>query len=126
MENYSTNMHIVGEDLLRAFYDLFQVISKKTLRIKDFTRNLKAILNENNHNYNSYKFSYKSAFISFLFFRGIKLSGSYWSGNEKYLRFLFIGSCPLLQRYVEFIRLLKGFLTCYFCSYYSSIPSSSN
>ena len=48
-ESFSTNVPIVCEDLLRAFYNFFiysfvvQVISEKTLRSKDFTSNLRDI-----------------------------------------------------------------------------------
>ena len=52
----------------------------------------------------------------------IKFSGSWWSGNKKYFCFLFRASCAPLQSHVEFSRLLlRNFLTCYSCSYYSSI-----
>ena len=49
LESSSTNVHILGEDLLRAFYKLFyllfcvHVINEKTLCRKDFTRNLREI-----------------------------------------------------------------------------------
>ena len=83
---------------------------------------------ENNQNYHSYSFSYKFAFIfSFfvLFYKPktrIRFSASWRSGAENYFCFLFIASRALFQSHVEFIRLLKrNFLTCYFCSYYSSM-----
>ena len=47
---------------------VFQVISEKTLCSKNFTKNLREIFIWNNRNYNSYKFSYKFIFISFLSF----------------------------------------------------------
>ena len=50
LESSSTNVHIVDEDLLRAFYNfffvqgfMFQVISEKILCGKAFTRNLRDI-----------------------------------------------------------------------------------
>ena len=42
-----------------------QMISEKTLCSKVFTRCLWGIFYENNHNYNSYKSSYKFTYISF-------------------------------------------------------------
>ena len=68
-------MSIVGEDLLRRSTGCFiynfviQVISAKTPCSKDFTSNLRDFLHENNHNYNSYIFSYKIAFILFFSFQ---------------------------------------------------------
>ena len=51
----------------------------------------------------------------------IRFSTSWWYGNEKYFCILFITSRALLQSHAEFNRLLsRNFLTCYFCSYYSS------
>ena len=47
---------------------MIQVISEKTLCSKGFTSNLRDILHQNNRNYNSYRFSYKFAFILFLSF----------------------------------------------------------
>ena len=66
----STNVSIVGEELLRAFYRLFylQVVSEKTLGSQGFTSNLRHILYENNRSYNFYRSSYKFAFILFLSF----------------------------------------------------------
>ena len=53
-------------------------------------------------------------------------SASWWSGNEKYFCFLFIGSRALLQSHAEVNRLLyRNFLTCYSCSYYSSMVSTN-
>ena len=48
---------------------VFQVISRKTLCSKDFAKNLRGFLYENNRNYNSFKFIYKFIFISFSSFR---------------------------------------------------------
>ena len=65
-ENFSTDLAIVGQDLLRAFYGCFigsfviQVISK------GFTSKF---LYENNPNRNSYKSSHKLALILFLSLR---------------------------------------------------------
>ena len=87
----ATNLHIVGEDMPRAFYKClylsFCVSSEKALFSKDFTRKLK-FLYENNCNYISYKFSNKFTFIPFLCFRKkpkkrIKFSSSWWSRNKK-------------------------------------------
>ena len=83
----STNVHVIGKHLLRAFYKLFSLrfcVSSdqrkntvqqrfykdfdftRTSRNKDFTRTSREILYENNCNHNSYKFSYKLlAFIPF-------------------------------------------------------------
>ena len=87
-----------------------------------------SFLHDNNHNYNSYRFSYKFAFILFLPFltnEKQESSASWWSGNKKYLCFLFIVSCALLQSHVEFKRLLWGnFFKCYSSSYYSSMTTS--
>ena len=44
---------------------MFQVIREKTLCSEDFTKNLREVFYENNRKYNSYKFSYKFAFLSF-------------------------------------------------------------
>ena len=42
--------------------------------------------------------------------------------NEKYFCFLFIASCALLESHAKCNRLLlRNFLTCYSCSYYSSM-----
>ena len=61
----STFVPIVAKDLLKAFIYGFvlQVISRKTLCSKHFTRNSRDITYENNRNYNSYKFP----LVSFLF-----------------------------------------------------------
>ena len=44
------------------------MINEKTLCSKGFINNLRNILYENNRNYNSYRFSYKFAFILLLSF----------------------------------------------------------
>ena len=52
----------------------------------------------------------------------IRFPASWWSGNEKYFRFLFITSHALLQNHADFNRFLKrDYLTCYSCLYYSSM-----
>ena len=74
MESSSANVHIVGENLLRAIYKLFcssfcvSMISENTLCEKDFTlhRISGICLHENDRNNNSYKSSYKFTFIPFL------------------------------------------------------------
>ena len=44
------------------------------------------------------------------------------SGNEKYFCILFVASLALIHSHSEFNRLLlRNFLTCYSCSYYSSM-----
>ena len=78
LKQYSTDLRIVGEDLLRALSKLFylrfesQVISEKTLNSKDFDSNLGEniceVLCENICCCISYKFSYKFAFTPFLSF----------------------------------------------------------
>ena len=60
----------------------------------------------------SYKFSRKLTFISFYPHSlkpntRIKVLGSWWSGNEKYLCLLFIAILALLQGHSEFNRLLE-------------------
>ena len=46
----------------------------------------------------------------------IRFSASWWTGNEKYFRFLFVASRAQLQSHVEFNRLLESnFLICYSC-----------
>ena len=81
------------------------------------------ILNENNLNYNSYRFSYKFAFILFYPFLQIKNKVQVFSKlQETFLGFfcLFIASRALLQCHAQFHRPLKeNFLTSYSCSYYS-------
>ena len=75
LENSSTNVSIVREDLLRVFTGyfvygfVFEVISEKSLCSKDFTKVLREILYENNHKSSSYKFRDKSAYIPALSFR---------------------------------------------------------
>ena len=72
----STNVHIVVEDLMRAFYKLFCLLfwvssdQWKTVCSKDFKRNLREIfMIIMVASYNSYKFNYRFAFIPFLSFR---------------------------------------------------------
>ena len=98
-ESFSTNVSIVGVDLLRAFYRLFylQFCDSSDQSKNSVAKVLLVIweifLHENNRNYNSYKFSYKLAFIVFLSF--------------------------LTNQKQEF--LWRNFLTCCSCSYYSSM-----
>ena len=47
---------------------VIQVISEKILYNTGFTSSLRDFLHENNRNYNSYRFSYRFAFILFLSF----------------------------------------------------------
>ena len=114
LENSSTNVHIVGEELLRAFYKLFcfsfvfQVISKKALYSKDFTNNLRVILYENNRNYNSNKLNCKFAFIPFLSIgRNPKQESKFQQVGGLVIRnisfFLFTTSRALLQRYTNIV-----------------------
>ena len=73
-ETSSTNVHIAGEDLMRAFYKffvygfLFQVIKwQNTLCSKDFKRNLRAtFFIKKDRKYNPNKLTCKNAFIPFL------------------------------------------------------------
>ena len=87
MQNSSTTVHIVGEDLFnycthswRGFAGaVLQVVSFTVLYFKWSVKKhcvakilqgiWKIFLYENNCNYNSYKFSYKSTLISFFSFR---------------------------------------------------------
>ena len=85
-------------------------------------------LHENNRNYNSYRFSYKFTFIfCFCLFLKTKNKNQVFSKLvvwllETFLFFLFIACRTLLQSYAEFNRLLqRNLLTCYSCSYYSSM-----
>ena len=58
-------------------------------------------LHDNNRKYNSYRFSYKFAFMLVLSFLTNQKQKSgfqqWWSGNEKYFYFLFIASRGLLR-----------------------------
>ena len=73
-ETSSTNVHIAGEDLMRAFYKFFvygfliQVIKwQNTLCSKDFKRNLTAtFFIKKDRKYNPNKLTCKFAFIPFL------------------------------------------------------------
>ena len=47
---------------------MIQVINEKTLWAKVLVSIVGIFLHENNRNYNSYRFSYKFAFILFLYF----------------------------------------------------------
>ena len=74
-KSFSTNVFIVGEDLLRActgcFVDTFviPVISEKRNSVaKVLLAILEIFLLENNRNYDPYGFSYKRAFILFFSF----------------------------------------------------------
>ena len=72
-ESFSANVSIFGEDLLRVFYRFLiysfvnQVVRNKALCNKAFTSNAiwKIFLYKNYRNYNSYRLSYKFAFIHF-------------------------------------------------------------
>ena len=74
-ESFSSNVSIIGGDLLRAFYVLFYLRfcgssdqSKKHCVAKILLAIWGIFLHENNCNYNSYRFNYKFAFIFFLSF----------------------------------------------------------
>ena len=88
----------------------FQVISKKPLCSKYFTRNSKRFLYENDRKSNFYKFSCKFASTPILSFRRNKKQEINFQhvGDlvEKYFCFLFIESRALVQRYAEINRLL--------------------
>ena len=133
MESSPTNVHKVGKDLLKAFYKLFCLqfcflnwSVKRHWKVKILQGILEFLLNENNCTCNTYKFSYKFTFIplcvpSLKPKARIQFSASWWSGDEKYLCFLIIVSCTLLQGCPKLKRLLlMDFLTCYHCSYYAS------
>ena len=85
-------------------------------------------LYENNHNYISYRFSYKLAFILFLSFlknqkqeSGFQQVSDLVTGDISVFC-LYIASGTLLQSQAEFNRLLsRNFLTCYSSSYDSSM-----
>ena len=85
------------------------------------------ILHEYNRSYKSYKISDKFAFILFLSFltnqnqkSSFQLVGFLVMKNISF--FLFIANRSLLQSHFEFNKLLlRNFLTCYSCSYYSSM-----
>ena len=90
---------------------VIQVISEKSCVAKVLLAIWEIILHENNCSYYSYRFIYKFAFILILYFlasqkKRIRFLTSWWSGTEKYLCFLFIVSCALLQSHAECNRLL--------------------
>ena len=75
LESSSTNLHIVGKDLLRAFYKLlylrFCVSSDqwKRHRVAKTSQEIwERFLYEINRNYNFHKFSYKFTFIPLMSF----------------------------------------------------------
>ena len=133
MGSSSTNIHIVSEDLLRAFYKLlclrFCVSSGQWKDIvqqkfyKEFEKDFYMDIILTTIQANLVTNSLLSLFCSFVETKTrIKFSPSWWSGNEKYLSILFLVSRALLQRYAKFNRLLeKDFLTRHSCSYYSSM-----
>ena len=115
-KSFSTNVPIVGKELLMAFYrlvlhfgdssDLWKKKEKKKMFSKGFNSNLRY-----NCNYNSHRFSYKFAFILFFVLSNkpktrIRFSASWLSGNEKYLVFVYSECHALLQSHVKFNRLL--------------------
>ena len=120
----------VAEGVLQ--FALFPVLGFKwSVKKHCVVKVLQDILHENNRNCNSYRFSYKFAFIFFLPSykprTRIKFSASWWAGNEKYFCFFLIASCALLQRHAEFnILLQRNFLTCHSCLYYSSMIYGGN
>ena len=106
-------MHIVTEDLLRAFYKLFCLRfcvpsdQWKNSVAKIWQGIWDTFLYENNRNFNSNKFGKKVNFI-LSFHRNrkkrIQFLISWWSGNEIYFSFLVIESRSLLQK-----TFIKGF-----------------
>ena len=73
MESSSTIVHVVGVDLLKAFYKLWscfsfviQVISEKNTCSKVLLAIFEIFLHKNNCKYNSYKFSQSFVFYPFL------------------------------------------------------------
>ena len=89
---------------------VFQVISQKTLCSKDFGKNLRGFLYENNRNYNSFKFIYKFIFICFSSFRrNERQESNFWQVSglvTRNISVLFKRNRALLQSYAEFKRIL--------------------
>ena len=129
-ESFSTNVSIAGEDLLRVFYRLFYLqfcdSSEKTLCSKGFTSNLRDIFTKIVVTIIPTDLVTNLLVSSFCPFLQTKtriwFSASWWSGNKKYFCLLFMESRALLQSHTEFKDFYKrNFLTCYSCSYYSSM-----
>ena len=116
-KNFSTNVSIVVENLLRAFYRLFylqyfdsgdqwkkQCVAKLLLAIWEI------FLYEDNRNYISFIFNYKFAFIFLLSLKNEKRESGFQQVGGLVTRnisiFLFIASQALLQSHAEFNRLL--------------------
>ena len=130
-ESFSTNVPIIGEDLLKAFYGTdciiysfaIQVISEKHYIAKVLPGIGEILLQENNCSKNSCKFSYKFAFILFLSILTKKSKNKVFEQVYDMVTiniFLFTASRALLH--IELNRLLQiNFATCYSCSYYTSI-----
>ena len=117
LESFSTNVPIMGEDLLRAFCRFFYLRfcdSKdqgKKCVAKILVEIWEVFLHENNCNYNSHRFNYKFAFILCLsFLTNQKQESSFRQVGGLVTRnisiFLFILSRTLLQSHAEFNRLL--------------------
>ena len=88
------------------------MISEKTLCSKVFTSNLRCILHENDCNYNSYRFSYKFAFILFLSFLTNQKPDSGFQqvdglATRNISAFSFIATCAQLQSHAEIIDFYK-------------------
>ena len=126
MESSSTNVYTVGEDLLRAFYKLFCLrfcVSNDQWK-NTVARILQGILDVTIINYNSYKFSYKFDFIPVLSFRrNQKQESKFQQVGDLVTRN--ISPFCLYRLYFKAmpksIDFYKDFLTCYSCSYYSSM-----
>ena len=127
-------MHIVDDDFLRAFYRLFYLqFCHSSDRWKNTVWQLllaiwEIFFHENNRNYNSCRFSYKFPFILFLSFltnqkqeSGFQQAGGRITRNIsdfclKRVALYFKAMNNLIQQ-----TFTKEFLTCYCCSYYSSM-----
>ena len=107
LQSSSTNVHIVGEDLLTALCELFSLRFCVSSVAKILQGIWETFLHENNHNYNSYKFSYKFTFIPFLSFRkSQKQESNFQQVGGLVSKCFFIASCALLQSYAKFNKLL--------------------
>ena len=110
---------------------MFHVISEKELSSKDFTSTFREIKIWENFNNDSCNFSYKFAFLAFVTFlsfcRVQKQESNFQQVCGLVTRnisvfFLFVVSSALLRGHAEFNEVLwRNFLTCYSCSYHSSM-----
>ena len=120
VKNSSTNGRLAGENLLRTWFKSFYLL--RFCFSSDQWEN--SFLHDSSYKYNPDKYSGKFTFIPFFPFR--RKQKQEWNFRQtdglvtKYICFLFIVSCVLLQLHVEFARILsRNFCTRYSCSYYS-------